>query len=46
MYKDRNGKQYTLEEVKEFWSRHTFVCYNDRDFYEWLERQTIFEEQK
>lgn len=45
LYRDRNGKLYTLEEVKDYWGRCTFVCYNDRDFYEWLENQTIFEEQ-
>lgn len=41
---EANGKTYTLEEVKDYWRDHSFVCYNDRDFYEWLKKQTIFKE--
>lgn len=37
-----NGKIYTLEEIKDYWRRTSFVCYNDRDFYKWLEEQTMF----
>ena len=41
-----NGKSYTLDEVKDYWRDHSFVTYNDRDFYQWLENQTIFTEVK
>ena len=41
---EANGKIYTLEEVKDYWREHSFVCYNDRDFFEWLEKQSIFKE--
>lgn len=33
---------YTFDNVKEYYSKHSFVCYNDKDFYEWLENQEIF----
>lgn len=33
---------YSLEDIKDYWSRHSFVCYNDKDFYEWFENQTVF----
>lgn len=37
-----NGKFYTIEQVKDYWRKNSFVCYNDRDFYNWLKIQTIF----
>jgi len=39
---EANGKIYTLEAVKDYWRDRSFVCYNDRDFYAWLETQSIF----
>lgn len=41
---EANGNLYTLEEVKDYWRNRSFVIYNDRDFYEWLEKQSIFKE--
>lgn len=41
---EANGKIYTLEEVKDYWRAHSFVCYNDKDFFEWLENQAVFAE--
>ena len=37
-------KLYTLEEVKDYWRNRSFVIYNDRDFLNWLESQSIFKE--
>lgn len=39
---EANGKIYTLEEVKDYYRKHSFLIYNDKDFYEWLEEQTLF----
>lgn len=39
---EANGKIYTLEEVKDYYRKHSFLIYNDKEFYEWLETQTIF----
>lgn len=43
---EHNGKLYTLDEVKDYWRDHSFVIYNDRDYYQWLSQQTMFTEVK
>lgn len=41
---EANGKLYTLEEVKDYYRRHSFLIYNDKDFGKWLEEQSLFKE--
>ena len=41
---EANGKPYTLEEVKDYYRNHSFLIYNDKNFYKWLEEQTVFKE--
>lgn len=39
----KDGKLYALEEVKDYYRKISFVCYNERDFKSWLSTQTIFD---